>query len=263
MCKIIAIINKDSNNNDTINKILHYNKYALATQDDGYSVYEDGETRFFMGKEAYKTDNIAKNIAYKGNEIYMTHFRISTGGADSINGLHLQKLNDRFVFAHNGTVRHFYDVKTHSDSFYFFNNLLNSGKKDVVYHKKINKAILKYDFSGKGFLYDEENKDLHIFMNMKLYIYGLPNCLIFATYDIETSLAVREYKETLGMSYCVEKESDPIRFEFTASIDDHYMKFHNGIYVEKKKLTSRATRYHTNNNLYGNWQGNTQVPHEL
>jgi len=242
MCKAIAIINKNSGNNVELNRLLSMNAESLATQSDGYSVWEKGQkAKGYIGKKDYKIENVKKAIEYKGSEVYMTHFRLSTCGADDKNGLHLQEISERYVFAHNGTVSKFSSVEIKNDSYFFFRRLVT--KYDDITPKEINKCIKEYGFSGKGFLYDKLKDEFHFFNNMPAYLYIFNEAIVISTWKLE--LEEKQYKigSTLGFEWKVEQGIYNIKgIMYQETIDDTILKLNGGMLVEMDK-TDKALRH--------------------
>jgi len=225
MCKIITIINKNKHNTSTLNKLLRANAEDLSREKDGYAVYEfdkgKGERRVFVGTEAY--NNISKNIEYNGGEIYMVHFRTKTSGESGEEGLHLDKIQDRYVYAHNGTASKFSGKKTKSDSHHFFEELLSK----ELNIKNINSTINESNFWGRAFLFDEKENRLHIFCNSFVQIYALKDCLVFSSYALEMKPKDGEIKIILGLPLTT-KESKEIQIIGESEMVDEYITFLNG-----------------------------------
>lgn len=240
MCKILTIINKNPHNAALLNKFIQANEDALAGEKDGYALYQYhrgvSQRKTFVGEEAYK--NIAANIKYVGAELYMVHFRTKTsGGVGGVEGLHLDKIQNRFVYAHNGTVYKYAKEKTKSDSYHFFVNLLS---KELT-TPSIEEAIDESFFWGRGFLFDETENRLHVFCNYDVYIYGLPDCLILTSYPLVKTLPSYSSREVLGFPFFVENKNTELPVIGEDTITHSHLVFENGIFIKDEILRDRRS----------------------
>jgi len=180
----------------------------------------------------------------------MTHFRLSTCGDEGKDGCHLQHINHRYIFAHNGTVSAFNSAKRKNDSYHFFNRLLQKNKK--INTEILNGASQMYGFSGKGFLYDEKNDIFHIFMNQLAYIYILKDALIFSTWKLDLEYDKVKYHSTLGFQWEEKIGTEKIEgILYDENIDNLYMKF-----VKNKLILQdyfKNTTYYYNNSYSGGY----------
>ena len=245
MCKIITIINHNKENIPVLQKLITANVEKMAEEQDGYSTYRDGVSTFYTD---YK--GIGDNLAYAGERIYMAHTRTRTTGGTGVDGLHLQRIKDRYVFAHNGSISKYADVKDKNDSYYFFDDLIkmNISKKNIEKHSE------KSSFWGRAFLYDELLDRFHIFCNNPLYFTMLPDCLVISTFELVIEEPAGEKKfNTLGLDWFIETPGKRIQGLLgTLDLDDTYMVFHNGKMsyrtdIDTKKYEPKTPSIYTGN----------------
>lgn len=237
MCKIITVLNKNKANTEKINKILRANNLALCAERSGYSVFRDNYTFDYIGDAAYK--NAETNFTYKGEEVFIIHTRTRTSGSMDTEGLHLKKLDNRYVFAHNGIVSAFQNVERFNDSYYFFKRVIQK----AITVKNIVKAIEKYKFSGRAFLYDTDKKIMHYFCNSDSYIHALPDCLIITSYDLNLEYTRYKSFNVLGYTWYEKQDTEEIPVLRREKIDDMYMKFKDLYLVDSFNIGFRS-RYH-------------------
>ena len=223
MCKIIAIINKNKTNTTTLNRLIENNLSGLSREGDGYSIYRHrwgAETKYFIGKNAY--ENLGENIKYTGESFYILHIRTATAGDKEMGGLHLQPING-FIFAHNGRVLKYDDVKDLNDSHYFIRALLKN--HDQPNKKQVEKAIRQDSFYGKGFLFDTKVGVLRVFVNSPANLYVLPDCLIFSTFTLDLNETIQTTREVLGYKWAEKTKTSAIEVLHHQTIDDCYLQF--------------------------------------
>jgi hypothetical protein len=237
MCKTFVVINKNPANRDILSDVMLANIDKLSTEKDGYSIYRDGKTEFFQGDEDYAL--MPENLEYRGEEMLMVHFRSATAGARDKTGLHLQKINKRFVYAHNGVVSNFNAVKNFSDSYYYFRNLIVKADYKVT-TDAISQSLKDNTFWGRAFLYDEKLKTLHAWNTLTTYVYALEGCLILSSFDLETDVEDIEYKEVLGYTFKVEKEKRKITFLHESTFVDQHWTFKNGSLVSRAAIAKKV-----------------------
>lgn len=213
MCKIVLIVNKNKKNTNKINKILRANTEVLLQEKDGYAILRDGKVDYhyptstydFRKKLSYKTNfpRFRKNITYKGEKVYCLHVRTATGGEKGINGLHLQNING-WYFAHNGWVRAYQGVRIKNDSYFFFRNLIKK------YGDNIEQGVLEEEaerrgFYGRGVLI--KDKKIIIFSTQDIFVYGLPDCLIFTSFKLNLIDEDRKKKhlKILGLDFWADR----------------------------------------------------------
>lgn len=234
MCKLVIIVNKSGENDQTLKKLIQINVEELAKEKDGYSTYRDGKCEYFQGTGPYVASQMEKNIAYRGEKIMMIHSRTRTCGAADKTGLHLQKLFRRYVFAHNGTCGMFSNAKNFSDSYYFFRNLILTNKS-VVTHAAVALAVKESKFWGKGVLYDEKEEELHFFCGFGGDFHILPKCIVISSYTLEDEVKSKVRRTELGFHFNEEK-TKKIEFLETETLRDTYVRFKNGEIVEWEKI---------------------------
>lgn len=237
MCKIITILNRNQKNSETIAKIIKANSNLLSLERSGYSVFRNNQSFFYLGEKAYQ--RFEDNIAYKNEEVYILHTRTATAGSRDFDGLHLQPYQG-FVFAHNGMVLKFNHVIKKNDSFYFFKRIIN---QDLT-KDNIEKAINRYDFSGRGFLYNIEKKKLYIFSTNNLFVYGLPDCLIFSTFQLNLNVEKEEVREILGYPFVVRRFEEKIKIDYEDEIKDSFLVFENLKLIESQELNINQGYYY-------------------
>ena len=237
MCKIIAVLNTKPENNEAINNILIANQQALSTQRDGYSVYRKGVgTTYGLGMDAYAKAALTDALTYKGEEFFITHFRLSTGGSKDEKGLHLQKIGD-YVFAHNGIVHGFSHYQDYSDSYHFIKHLIEIGAQDSA--KMIAEQLEDSGFWGRMFLYNESTNELGVVADDKVWIYTMDGALIFSSYQLETNLPGKIIeKNYLGLTVLYEQPGELISYDYSLSIEGYYMKFKDCMMTEKTYIES-------------------------
>lgn len=249
---MIVVLNKNPKNNQIIDTLLKTNTELLCAEKDGYSIYRDGEIEHHM---TYGT--VTNDMTYKGEKLFVTHFRTSTGGERNENGLHLQRLQNRYIFAHNGVVSQI-NQPTKSDSYHFFDGMV-SAYGEAIDESYIGMDIADFGFSGRGFLYDEKDEVMHIFSTYIMYIYALPDCLIFATFKLETEVKAYTMKEVLGMPFKQERKFE-IPFLFEDSFYEEYLKFDKGVLAYKADLPFKEDRKDTWFGGYGKHKGKHKRP---
>lgn len=209
-----------------IYKHIQANLNQLASQSSGYSVYDGKATKNYLGDTAYTMDNIARNVQYNGASLWITHFRIATGGDRGVDGLHLQNING-YIFAHNGIIHELSNVLTKSDSYHFFNRIIQKSKKrkeGIVDYELISQACGKYGFQGKGFLYDTKRNIFHFFNNQEGYITILEDTLIFSSYKLEDEIAQFDTYQVLGYRWNVYRSKERLESLRVEKIDNTYLK---------------------------------------
>ena len=268
MCKIITILNKNKDNTEVLNKFISANIAPLCSERSGYSVFRDTDTFDFIGDNAYKNAHI--NMEYKGEQVFIIHTRTATAGAMDIEGLHLKKLDNRYIFAHNGTVSSFANVERYNDSYYFFKRVI----KSAINPKNIVHAIQKYGFHGKGFLYDTDKRIMYYFCNMFSYIHALPDCLIITSW--EANIEITQYKShnILGYTWYETLGKERLPILKTEKIDDIYMKFKDLYLVEEESIAKSTSSYYDDDEedttptynpygiqttIYQGWKGNKTI----
>lgn len=232
MCKMIAVLTttKDQAEHELINQLIQANHEDLATQKSGYSVYDGKRTYNYIGDTAYQMQNIYKNVRYTPSSVWMTHFRISTGGSNGVDGLHLQNING-YIFAHNGTISGMKNIQKKSDSWYFFRRLIETNK--TINNNTIQEACTKYGFSGKGFLYNPKTRIFYFFNNQEAYITVLPNTLILSSYKLKTELKTYVEHTILGYTWRTDTGTKQLPIIVQHEIDNTYMMFKDNILIER------------------------------
>ncbi|MCX7698857.1 MAG: hypothetical protein N2114_05275 [Candidatus Goldbacteria bacterium] len=246
MCKIITIINKNNKNCKKINEILNINADALKSEQSGYSVLRNNEAFYFLN---YKYFN--NNIRYLNEKVYILHTRTATAGSLDIDGLHLKNING-FFWAHNGFVSKFADVKDFNDSYYFFNNLINKSA-GLIDKKAIEKEINESEFSGRGVLYNPYSKELFLFATNSLWVYGLDDCLIFTSFELNLKSKKYFYKNILGLTFVKGIKEKEIKGIKKQKFEKIFIKFKNDkldkleileIIEEKYKLFNSFNKFY-------------------
>lgn len=244
MCKVLYILNKNNPNteagklaNSQLADLVKAQENEFKSERDGYSVYRNGRTFNYPTIEHY--DRIGKNTEYRNEPVYCAHFRTSTGGSEDGDGLHLQKLYGRYVYAHNGTVWGFNQVKKKSDSHYFFSRLIQ--RWGEINYPNVNEAIDKYSFHGKGFLYDEKEKTTYFFCNQPAWIYILNDAFVIASYEINRKF--QQYTKHTVLNYDWYTAGDS-RFlegiQHSEKLDDVYMEFKDGVFQYSMELEKKT-----------------------
>ena len=209
-----------------IAKYIQAQHHQLASQTAGYSVYDGKVTKNYIGDIAYKAHNVEKNVQYNGAPLWITHFRIATGGDKGSEGLHLQNI-DGYIFAHNGVIHELSNVLTKSDSYHFFNRMIQKSKKrkaGIVDYEIISQACGKYGFQGKGFLYDTKRNIFHFFNNQEGYITILEDTLIFSSYKLEDDITRYTTHNVLGFEWREYQAKEKLTSLRVEKIDNTYLK---------------------------------------
>lgn len=243
MCRLLTIVNHNPKNVPVINQIIGANLEEMSKQEDGYSV-SDGRGGFtYMGKTAYRPANVIKNTLYSGKSPYhFIHFRKSTAGdRTTTKGLHLQWLMNRFTFAHNGTISDFSSVKDYSDSYYWFKHYLMSFQKVVDYSTCLQYLSSK-SLVGAAMLYDRRDDKLHLIIRKECPIIFLPDCIVFATFDISMVYKKKKYADILGFTYAEDDETIDIPHIGQQKFDDVFLSMKKGILVEEGDISWNACR---------------------
>lgn len=239
MCKVLTVIREENANIERIEKFVKAQIADLQGEKSGYSVYRDGKSSFYMGIENYNRDTMYKNIRYSGEKTYICHTRTATGGEMTEKGLHLQKLYEHYVFAHNGTVTKLSDVKDYSDSYHFFKTLTAIAEDKVTYDD-IEEMVNEFEFNGKGFLVDEKNEELHVwacgYSFGGIYITIFEDFIALTSYDPELELKEPKLKTVLGFQFKeaeVKEEFEPL---YQEKKDDVYLKMEKHILTTRQEL---------------------------
>lgn len=233
VCKIITVLNKNSRNKKLIQKFIDLQEEELQAEQNGYSVYSQKErhTRFYMGQKAYK--NIKNNLQYDNSNIYMIHFRTSTGGELTKDGLHLQNFDDK-IWCHNGTcssIRH----TDKSDSYYFFDSLLD----DEISVENIEKNIEESGFWGRAFVYDKNLQKLYVFMTACVYITALASdCIIITSY--QPNLSETETITSYGLDF--ERDNQVIVPWGSKTLNNCLVTFDHGRIIGCKQIKPKEKR---------------------
>jgi hypothetical protein len=238
VCKFIAIVNKRKGNTETINKVLQANINQLSVEPDGFSVFRQNKTAF--GTEFYPKpehyDNLEQVLEYRGEQVFIVHFRNKTCGAVGIDGLHLQPMVGGFYCCHNGTVSHFSQVTDKNDSLYFFNAILHESKKKGLTKELIEGAGNDLGFDGKAVMYQPSTKTMHLFCNREMELNILPDCLIFSSFPLTKKIAQYETYNALGWEWYKQVGEEKIEFLHHEKIDDHYIKISNFNVVDFSRI---------------------------
>lgn len=240
MCKIITILNNNPDNNQTISKFIQDNLTYLETERDGYSIFNGQEARYFHGIKAY--ENIEKNIIYNNEKLLIVHARTATGGENNINGLHLQPIQNNYYFAHNGWVSNYATVSKKSDSYYFFRNYISDNNINA---QTIEQEVKKRNFTGKGFIYDKKEEELHIFMNQTLYIYALPDCLILTSY-MANFHKIEKYKEMKILGYTFNVKIEPDKQLASTQVNNQYLLFKKNNFISRQEIKTNMPLAYNN-----------------
>lgn len=245
MCKILAIINKKPSNAPLINKIIQANIEQLSKEDDGYTLYKNGRTYAHFGLNAYKF--MSTNLTYHKEEQFFIHARTATGGSHGVDGLHMQRLEKRYIYAHNGWIGGFSNVVKKSDSHYFFARLLK--KYGEPSFDTIVEAIGLYNFSGRALLLDEEKNELWFFANLIAHIYCLPDCLIMSSFELEEKLATYTEKSALGFTWREDEQEEKITgILHHEEVENVIFRFKDNELSEVAEIPSKVGQYRGFNN---------------
>lgn len=227
MCKIITIINKNKNNSKTLKNLIDINADALSREQSGFSVLRNNNPYYSLDYS-----NFNKKIAYKNEEVYIIHTRTATAGAVDKKGLHLKSFNGWF-WAHNGLVSRFSNVEDYNDSYYFYFNLINNTS---LTKKEVEDYINDYGFSGRGVLYNPYKNKMIIFATNDLYIYGLKDCLIFSSYQLDTKKNIIKQDYVLGWTFYKNAGQIEIDIENKQKISDVFIEIKNNKVINIEKL---------------------------
>lgn len=198
MCKLIVIINQNRRSEAAINDLITANAAALMAERSGYSIYTSNNDTT-EGYFDYRPGYFEKNIRYRYSPVAIYHFRTATSGAIGKNGLHLQRLYGRYVYAHNGWITMYRNVADKNDSHYFFDNFLKNRKK--VKFGALAREISRAGFNGRGTLYDAASRTLHLWSTETLYLTILANCLIFSSFQLSTEKITQHKSRMLSYTY--------------------------------------------------------------
>jgi hypothetical protein len=211
----------------------------MATQDDGFSVLRNTKTSFYLGDEAYYY--MPTHTEYKGETIFGIHSRFKTSGSESVSGLHFNKLDNNWIYAHNGTVSKYTGVKMFNDSYYFFKHLLR--KNTTLDQWAIEAEVKQAGFSGKGILYNTKSKEIFYFCNQPSQITILDGALIFSSWKIELERTIATYKRVMGYSWKVGEQKTVIPTIHTEELDDIFIHIKNNKVIEQTELAVSAWGY--------------------
>lgn len=215
-----------------LNELLFANLNGLASEKNGYSTLRDGRVDYFLDYGAY----LYQNILYSGEKTYILHMRTSTGGGRGVDGLHLQNING-WRFAHNGYVTDYAGGRDKNDSYYFCKRLIT---KPITKARVENEIDIR-GFTGKGFLYRKTTKDLYIFNNSTLYVYGIKDCLIFSTFVLTTDIKKIKEVNILGFKDIQEEETGrEIKFLINGYMEDTFLHLKNGQVIQREKIVQKT-----------------------
>ena len=208
MCVILSIYQKEKKNK---NAIVNTIESLIPSNPDGIGIVSfDNVKQKWTSQRELKIDINDLRQIFQDNNIINVHLRNGTSGKISKHNIHFWRKND-WMFAHNGQITEYSNNNHFTDSYIFFQRLVNLNyleENGKIHYKKIKKMMNKLSYWGRFVLINTKTNRIYYFGDFHVYLMN-KNTLIISTQHIDFN----NYYSFYGITFRDKKQTDIMKIK--------------------------------------------------